>query len=727
MTGGRFHTDFNPPHTRRKNQRDRRLATTLRGIVFLPGGLLFALLFAGIASSSSSQPQIVASASTVPGEVFTDRTFENAGIEWFIDGDDDLDCRVQVRFRPVDEMRAWREAQPLLRVEPGSYNEYGVDPGNLLAGSLFGLTPGTEYEIVLDLTDPDGGAASETLQVTTRSIPAGPAQPRVRYVVPGSGGGTGTPSDPFRGFAAADLAAAAGDLFLVQPGTYTGAVGLTASGTEGNPIVWRGLDQAAVILDGEGTAKPLIDLPGSRYVQIENMTLRRPRQMAIRGTSTEGVVVRDCIIDVTLPTGYLMAGIRLEGPGQQDATIWGNTIKGPLHWEDGRDEEAYGIVVVGKGHVIAYNEISGWYDAICVGADDPGSETGNCDIYRNEVFDCTDDGIETDGSRHNIRVIENRITNVLCGLSCQPVYGGPAYLIRNVVYNFQLKPLKFHVWPTGVICFHNTLVGADPRGWGGGQWRNVITRNNLFVGGSQVGYSGSPIPISTTAVRVDLDYDGWYQARPGRFAILGTDFYPSIEAFTSQTGLEAHGLLLDIGVFEQAEEPPLGSYLGVGGFPPAYAAGSQDLRLRESAVCVDAGLVLENINDSFEGSAPDLGAYERGLLVPIYGPAGEPAPIAGLPPSTRSGVILSEGFPNPFQDRIRFCLDGSGGFATIEIFDAGGRLVRSLRPDGEGSTEGLEFVWDGRDGRGRGVPPGAYLCQFWSPSGTYTRKILKIR
>jgi hypothetical protein len=35
---------------------------------------------------------------------------------------------------------------------------------------------------------------------------------------------------------------------------------------------------------------------------------------------------------------------------------------------------------------------------------------------------------------------------------------------------------------------------------------------------------------------------------------------------------------------------------------------------------MDAGTVIPNINDAFTGRAPDLGAYEFGQALPIYGP-----------------------------------------------------------------------------------------------------------
>ena len=51
-----------------------------------------------------------------------------------------------------------------------------------------------------------------------------------------------------------------------------------------------------------------------------------------------------------------------------------------------------------------------------------------------------------------------------------------------------------------------------------------------------------------------------------------------------------------------------------------YSSGMQDLRLRRDSAPVDAAVELANITREFIGKAPDMGAYERGLALPHYGP-----------------------------------------------------------------------------------------------------------
>ena len=86
-------------------------------------------------------------------------------------------------------------------------------------------------------------------------------------------------------------------------------------------------------------------------------------------------------------------------------------------------------------------------------------------------------------------------------LSAQPIFGGPAYYIRNVVYNTPVA-LKFSN-PAGVMVYHNTIVAEDSTNQ---QVSNAHFANNLFLGTDrQTGIAslGGPTTYST------YDYDGF--------------------------------------------------------------------------------------------------------------------------------------------------------------------------------------------------------------------------
>lgn len=51
-----------------------------------------------------------------------------------------------------------------------------------------------------------------------------------------------------------------------------------------------------------------------------------------------------------------------------------------------------------------------------------------------------------------------------------------------------------------------------------------------------------------------------------------------------------------------------------------YDASDLDFSLLPNSAAVDRGLRLPNVNDDFNGAAPDLGALEVGGQLPHYGP-----------------------------------------------------------------------------------------------------------
>ena len=66
------------------------------------------------------------------------------------------------------------------------------------------------------------------------------------------------------------------------------------------------------------------------------------------------------------------------------------------------------------------------------------------DVNNNEVLWTYNCGVKFSLSEGNVRAMRNRYTNVFMGLAVQPVYGGPAYFIRNVVVNPSTEQMKFH-------------------------------------------------------------------------------------------------------------------------------------------------------------------------------------------------------------------------------------------------------------------------------------------
>ncbi len=535
-------------------------------------------------------------------------TLHCLGFRWFVGGDDNGNALVTLRYRPAGEAD-WRQAMPLFRVESAAMQERRPPQGQTIhAGSIFTLTPDTEYEVQLELTDPDGGGEARTLTMRTWKEPEAPEPLRVFHVVPGEGGGTGTELSPFRGIAAADAAARPGDLMLLRAGVYLGPVSFTASGTGEAPIVWRAVDgQVTVHGPRRGRAASAI---GLEHVFFEGISIRNA-QFAMDLSGSSHVTVRSCRFS------EVGSGISADGQ-QQRLCIVDNVLEGLCSWRKRAAGEYRAIQLSGTGHVVAYNRISGFKDGVDTR---PPYPVRAIDIHNNDISECTDDGIELDFSEQNTRAYDNRLTNCSMGISFQPARGGPAYAVGNVLYNIGHESFKLHLTPprpghmtSGGVILHNTVVkkGVPFRVWSNeGPARYFYLRNNLLVG-SEAPYA---VELTCPIEESNWDYDAYVGGPFRSFAYWNKERYSSLDHFRSASGQETHGLVL----------PWSKELFASGTVVPAdvasqYPVAANDLRLGARSPAIDRGVVLPSVNDGYTGSAPDLGAVEFGRPLPHYGP-----------------------------------------------------------------------------------------------------------
>lgn len=574
---------------------------------------------------------------TTPLALTAYSTLNSAGFEWRIDGDDNGNCAVTLEYRRAGE-GAWKPAQPLLRVEHGLWT-HGEDPGNLLAGSLFSLTPATAYEARLTLSDPDGGSDQRVVAFSTRGAPEATSL-RTLYVIPGSGGGSGTQADPFRGLAAADAAARPGDLFLVQPGTFHGKFSATRDGAPDNPIVYRGASSTTVVLDGDGgttSSSHCVSLVGRRYVFLENLSLvncLRP----VNADSSTGVVIRGCTIQ---PINQLLYIEGIRAAYSRDLFIANNVVQMSGQWATiGRTGTygtgGYGILIEGTGHVVCHNTVIEAWDGISIpvtGTAVPATTTSNVDIYENFVDRASDDGVQADAVQQNVRVFRNRLLNTGSAVSFQPAFGGPGYVLFNEIYNTRIEPYKFHQetsygWTqetSGFLVFHNTSV-SNRNGWyESGIWHHGTFRNNLLLGARP---NTPTFQANYTYPGASFDFDGYDRVNDYTTLIRfsGTS-YANLPAFYAGTGNEPHGIEMSISDFVSATLPHHPEWDYTNGYGAPYGPNDNDLRLAPGSAPVDRGVPLANIDEGFGGAAPDLGCYETGQPVPAYGPRPADQPL----------------------------------------------------------------------------------------------------
>ena len=651
----------------------------LRNITRLKGSVLKNLI--GIVFIASLLlPQLSQAQNKVePGEfIIEPPTLQNLGFEWYIDdGDDNRNATVKVEYRIAGSGSQWKEGMPLLRIGGEHIERAGIDytVPHMFAGSILDLKIGTEYEARFTMEDPDGveGEAVKVVKVSTRAEPRAYRQGRVRHVysqyyagekeepnypglVSAYNGSANTKGD---WYVVSEDKVQAGDIIKIHGGLYQGVLlnypdwhnipfdgtyWFTQKGTAERPIVIEAAGDGEVIFDGQG-ALNLFNVMATDHHIFQGLTFRNVDRVFEAGrkhlAGASNLTVRNCRFEM------VGEGLRTEYAGSKNFLIQDNVMIGRddrfrvYGWAAHREglipygthllDSYYGIKVYGSGHVIAHNSIAYFHDSIGISTyGSPEKEQDlkavSIDIYNNDLHLQVDDFVEADGGVHNIRVMRNRGVNTAqSGISAQPVFGGPAYYIRNILYNVQKGgALKIHGGVPGLTAYHNTFIAENN---GGSGHPNSNYRNNLFLG------SDGPTHISrfpyTTTYSI-ADYNG-YRPNQGpespdeQFRWLSPQGewkeFKTLGELKKASGLEEHGLIVDYDIFEDLQKPiqgPVGTPLGE--MPgPVYHAVDLNFKLNPNGKAVDAGVVIPNVNDNFNGKAPDLGALEVGGPAVIYG------------------------------------------------------------------------------------------------------------
>ncbi len=517
-----------------------------------------------------------------------------------LSGDEDYDAFVGVSYRRTGDT-AWTPALPMLRVRPETLgNEdppenFGLPrPVEQFAGSVFDLEPGTAYDVRLQINDPDGSSEQQIIAASTQALPVDAPQ-TARLVAVAS---TTELNSALAG-------ANPGDVIELAAGSYNGTLRIARSGTRTDPIIVTGVDQQSVTIDATGATYG-IQIEGS-HVYVRRLSVRNSEWGAIASNVT-GAVLQD------IHFSNINKGIYAKSGSNRDFYICDNILEGNgAVWPDVSRETwgLEGITITGPGHTGCHNRLSGFGDSLGL-ANDTDIPNLAIDFFGNDIVWGGDDGIELDFSHRNVRAFRNRVVNSGMGVSTQPAWGGPIYIVRNVLVNTAHSPYKLNNDPSGILIYHNTSVRTVGDGnylgsaWPqfGGVISNLQFKNNLSLG-------TTPAQVTSDIVLGEIDYNGW--SPDGQFTLSTS--WPDFQALQQGSGYSANGRILTGQVFQNG--PQLGADY-------TTFVSSADGTLQSTSNAVDAGIALANINDDFAGNGADLGALERGRTTPVYGPRENP-------------------------------------------------------------------------------------------------------
>lgn len=437
--------------------------------------------------------------------------------------------------------------------------------------------------------------------------------------------------------------------------SFDGTYYLTASGTEGKPIVIKAAGDGEVVFDGDGN-DTLFNLLAANYNYFDGITVKNTNVAFLLGIKdiigadgftlinsraiNVGRVVRD---DWAKSKDFYIANNVFLG--RHDPTRITSWIGGDV-WAKYPEFPApitseYAVKVYGQGHVVAHNYVANFHDAIDnatfgVPSDQPGEYGASVDFYGNDMFNITDNCIELDGGVHNMRAFDNRCANTAqLAYSTQPIFGGPAYIFRNIAYNDVASGgLKLLDNPSGILIYNNTFIGSAGAL---GPASNFHFRNNLIVGD---GWKRPIFQVKTFTPYSSSDYNG-FGPNPvsGNFAWDGPPFnsanggranksFDTLAEYQKGSGQDVHSIAMGMDAFVNVKptDPTDPRKL----YPPE----NLDFRLKPHSAAIDKGVELPTITDGFKGKAPDLGAYEFGSTPPHYGP--EVWPVGDPPSQLRS-------------------------------------------------------------------------------------------
>jgi hypothetical protein len=164
--------------------------------------------------------------------------------------------------------------------------------------------------------------------------------------------------------------------------------------------------------------------------------------------------------------------------------------------------------------------------------------------------------------------------------------------------------------------------------------------------------------------------------------------------------------------------------------------GTGFLIFRDGDQMYDCGVA----NDANAGYKTVGLSFELGGLVDASGPSTREALLdsimhffgitTGIDEITKLDVktLTMQLAPNPFSNliKISFSIGHSAERIALKIYDATGRMVRSLDPASSIENQVSSVIWNGTDTRGRRLPAGVYFVTLNTDTQSATQKIILV-
>lgn len=451
---------------------------------------------------------------------------------------------VAIQYRP-DRASSWKAAQPLWWDSLATIPEYR----NQYRGSIVNLKAGTLYNIRYSL---DGGSTwADMANVRTRpnaipgTIVAYTGTRTTKLVITAGGTSTDWKIHDGQGSAVIDPDHTA-DCVQVKA-SYVIVRGFNIRDCKYSGVV---VEKPNVIVEKNtiedwGSQEIAFDNPTPRLGEVSRKILSDPLSTCIAGTVKDdigryadvGVRVVAAANDGIVIQRNIIRNPRYRSTRWQECPGYGNHPYGPR--AIGIDATASNF---GKGNVIRHNNIyatnttdggvtlannaNRYYDIISAAYQE------GLDIYCNIVRNGTDDALEIDNAAVNVRIWGNYVDYALTAISHQYMEAGPSYIFRNIFdrsadtdvgnlgtwdvgvnggYNSD-SPLKLRQNNGGtpnfkgpVYVYHNTTLRTEKDGFNygysifaetaardRGEYRNVISLNNIFMTAANYMYDTSP-------------------------------------------------------------------------------------------------------------------------------------------------------------------------------------------------------------------------------------------